>query len=795
MLKESVVLDPAWQFKEFPESARRIRDLDAGHWLDAVVPSSIYTCLEKAGLFSLADWSNQSCGSNWPDIKNWIFRKQFDVPPSLLEKERIEFVFEGLDTVAHIWLNDKLIGKTENMFIPHRFDIKLYLKQSSNTLYVKLISPLQHAGRLLHRYGTLGQSHLRRPESAYIRKSAYQFGSVFGPSLTGCGIVRPVRLEGSNIAAIENLHLRTIDCSQYDADIHVAVLVNQINHYDSPLQCRVTLSGGGLNLTQQLPLNENETSGSTVLHIERPFLWWPHGYGISCLYHIRADLLTENGQLLDSVEQDFGVRNLRIEPALEQPRFLVNGQHVHTKAADWLPVSMFPGTATPTDYEHLLKQAKECHINLLRVRADGFYEDSAFYQLCDRMGILVWQDFMFDNAYYPDRRWFLDIVEREARTVIKQLRNHACLALWCGNNNINRLHETHRLGNGRKFYGKPIFHKLLLELVHELDPDRLYIPTHSRHNDENQTLIANIPDIPSPPALESLPESRNSFRIVEKLSHSRDDLSKIAQSQLYDFLPPKTSEEYIWQSQVVQARWVKNAVEGFRIFDHFGGNCMLGLLNDYVLRISPSMLDFHKRPKALYYYAKHFFAAVLVAAFPDEATGELKAHIVNDSPSPVTGMLSCRLLDVEGNLLDFSEIPVSVSPFSKLTPRKLPHSLSRWQDPARSFLSVRLKNNEKLLAENTFFYYPDKEFNWPGVNIDIQVDTESDKPVWNVTLFSKTLVRDLQITPPRSANLSDNFLTLLPNETKNIQMTFDDTTPSIHTPIKLFSTNQSLNPS
>ena len=135
--------------------------------------------------------------------------------------------YNGLDTVAHIWLNEKLIGKTENMFIAHRFDIKPYLKESRNQLTIKFVSALHHADRLLHRYGTLGEHHLRDPRSVYIRKAQYQFGSDLGPSLAGCGIFRDVKIEGYNAATIENLHLRTIDCSQYDADIRVALELNR----------------------------------------------------------------------------------------------------------------------------------------------------------------------------------------------------------------------------------------------------------------------------------------------------------------------------------------------------------------------------------------------------------------------------------------------------------------------------------------------------------------------------------------------------------------------------------------
>jgi len=793
MQKEFLVLDSMWQFKEFPESVRRMRDLDAGHWMNATVPSSIYTCLQQAGVISIPGLGLNSEDLDWVDQKDWVFRKEFDVPASLLEKERIEIIFDGLDTVAHIWLNEKLIGKTENMFIGHRFDIKPYLKESRNRLYIKFVSALHHADRLLYRYGKLGDHYLRDSHSVYIRKAACQFGSNFGPSFVGCGIFRDVRIEGSNIATIQNLHLRTIDCNQHTADIRVALELNRISDYN--IKCRIAITGGGLNLEQELLFNENNETASTVLHIDRPFLWWPAGYGIPHLYHVNVELMTGDGQLLDAVSEDFGIRTIHIEKSSDKTECVVNGRSVHIKGADWMPLSLFPGTRT--DYEDLLKKAKTSHLNMLRVWAGGTYEDTEFYQLCDRMGILIWQDFMFDSAYYPDRQWFTDSVKDEVTAVIKQLRNYACIALWCGNNNIDHLHRRGKLGKGRKFYGKPIYHKLLPALVHELDPDRQYIPTHSNANSKNQTLVHQVPDISSPPCRTSLSiqtHDKESFGALEKLTCSNAILRKIAQSQIDEFHPPKNLSEYIWQSQVVQARLVQNAVEKARSVNPSGGGCMLGALNSFALSVNGAMLDAKRQPKALYYYARRFFAPVLVALFPDEQGGLIRAFVVNDTAWPVTGMLSCRMIAAKGEILDATKIPLRVSPFSKATAINLPKSLSKPDDPTRAFLSVCINNNDKTIAENTFFFCPDKHFHWPIADIDLQVSPNDEKNAWDVTLSSQVPVRDLQITPPQPADVSDNFLMLLPNEPKEIKLSFHGSPPPARIPLEIFSTNQACNP-
>ncbi|MHC5165695.1 MAG: glycoside hydrolase family 2 protein [Planctomycetota bacterium] len=345
---------------------------------------------------------------------------------------------------------------------------------------------------------------------------------------------------------------------------------------------------------------------------------------------------------------------------------------------------------------------------------------------------------------------------------------------------------------GRKFYGKLIYHKLLPGLINELDPDREYIPTDSNADPENQTPVYHVPAIPSPPCRTSLlaqVHDAESFAILEKLTRSKAALGKIALYQVDQFHPPHNLSEYIRQSQIVQARRIQAAVEKTRCHSDFGGS-MLGPLNSPALSVNAAMLDTRKQPKALFYYAQRFFASILVALLPDEKTETLKAFVVNDTASPITGVLSCRMIAANGEILDTTKIPLRVSPFSKAAAINLPKSLSTPDDPKRTFLSVRLKNNDKTLAENTHFFCPDKQFQWPTADIDLQITPNNENNAWDVTLTSKVPVRDLQITPPQPANISDNYLILLPNEPKEVRILYQGTPPPIRTPLEIFTTNQ-----
>jgi len=484
MPKELYDLTGEWEFREYPAHARRMRDLDGDDWLPTRVPSSIYTCLVGTGQIDPADLNARPAEYAHISRRPWIFRKTFDAPDTLLRCDRVELVFEGLDTIAHIWLNDKLIGKTDNMFIAHRFDVTSLLRAENNRLLVRFVPAEAHAERLMNRYGKLTEFYFGSPCRSYIRKAQYQFGWDWCPPLPGCGIFRPVRLEGVAGAAIEDLYVRTIDCNRNHADIAVALTLDTRTRMESqlhyPLVCRLSLTHGDMEIEQTLRFQPGRNSQSTIIRLDNPHLWWPNGYGRANLYRLKADLYCRD-EHIDRVAVNVGVRTIHLNRTTDRHgecfRFEINHQPVYIRGANWVPATIFPGSLTAGDYQTLLTAAAGANINMLRVWGGGYYEDDRFYELCDELGIMVWQDFMFACSHYPDRQWFLDAVKTEAAAVIKRLRSHPSLALWCGNNEIDWLHKTCQLGKGRKFYGKTIYHRLLDDSVSELDGRRDYIPT------------------------------------------------------------------------------------------------------------------------------------------------------------------------------------------------------------------------------------------------------------------------------------------------------------------------------
>ena len=794
-----------WQFKEYPASARRMRDLDGDDWMAAHVPCSIFTSLIDAGKIDRAKLLADPEDFQWVSDKPWVYKKTF-AAAELSDCDRVELVFDGLDTVANIWLNNKLIAKTNNMFIGHRFDVTGLLKPNGNCLLVKFTPAVEYGQGLMSRYGKLSEDYHSDPSRGYVRKAQCQFGWDWAPGLCGCGIFRPVRLEGTKKARIDNIHIRTIDCHENFADIRIAVRLAKIG--DDDINCKLTICGNESNIEQDLHFNGQEDFQSVVIRIDRPSLWRPKGYGQPHLYQFCAELFC-NGKTLDKKSRSFGIRmahlNRHKDEYGESFQFEINGQSVYAKGANWVPISLFAGAATEKDYEKLLTLAAEANINMLRVWGGGYYENDIFYELCDRLGIMVWQDFAFACAYYPDRSWFADEVKTEAAAVVRRLRNHPSIVLWCGNNEIDWIHSMGNLGTGKKFYGKNIYHKLLPAVLEQLDPDRDYISStplgrKKQHNQPDcgtvhqwqvwsgksptRQYICSDEDIPrfvaefgmqAAPAVETLKKfvPQDQWHIasatIEKHNYQMDGnaLLQFYISEL--FAPAGTVEEFVYLSQVTQARGVKKYVEHLRGHNFRNSGVLFWQFNESFPAISWSAVDHCQNPKALYYYARRFFSPVLTTvvmvpakqdSFVEPQLKPVRTALLNDRPEPLTCMLTCKLKDFAFNTLDEISGPVSIGAFGRHLSHELPKAFVQPAEPGRSFLHITAAEHGRIIAENSFFYLPDKYLSLPETRITTELEHVKGGK-WRVKLKAAAPVRDVQIIADPSIRLDDNFIDLL----------------------------------
>ncbi|MEE9370979.1 MAG: sugar-binding domain-containing protein [Sedimentisphaerales bacterium] len=807
MPKTSLDLTGKWQFKEYPLQARRMRNLDSADWLQTSVPCSIFNSLIEAGQIQRFELNTHPENFSWVSEKPWIYRKIFDVPAKLLNCDQVDLVFDGLDTIASIWLNGKLIGKANNMFIPFRFDVTQTLKLRNNSLLVKFEPAIHSAKKLMNRYTTFTESDFPNPHRVYIRKAQYQFGWDFCPALPGCGIWRPLRLEGTKEAKLAEVHIRTIDCNPNYADVKITAKLKTLKRKE--FLCKVNLSCAEQTIEHNLTFTPGEVSQSTVIRIERPYLWWPAGYGQQHLYQLDCQLLSGD-EVIAQTQKKIGVRMVKLNRSPdkhgEKFQFEINGQSIFAKGANWIPASILAGSLTSNDYQKLLHAAADANINMLRVWGGGYYETKEFYELCDQLGIMVWQDFMFACAYYADQQWFLTEVINEATTIIKQLRNHPCLVIWCGNNEIDWMHRTGKLGKGKKFYGKTIYHQLLPQLVTELDPDRDYIPTtpiaaDNNPNDPNSGTIhqwdiwsghqpvrqylcqpQNIPRFVTEFGLQSLPHIKTikNFCPIEQLRIGSFPIEKHnyqldGNSRLYRYVgdlfgTAENLEQLVYLSQITQARALKTYVEHLRAHNFRNSGVLFWQFNDCCPAISWSAIDSTYEPKAIYYYAKRFFSNLLIAVVTEwkkpkasslPTLQPLNVTVINDSNQPVTATLSCRLIDLFANLLDQVAIPFAIAPFSISALPKLPKEITSPAHPEKSCLHLLMEQNGKKIAENLFLYLPDKYIDWPELKINKRLLQITQKQ-WRLKLKSNAVAKDVQISTSVPAQFSDNFIDLIP---------------------------------
>ena len=410
-------LTGTWQF----------RQSGTEEWLKATVPGSVHTDLMALGLIPDPFVGDNERRVQWVAEEEWEYRYEFSVSPELLDKKYIRLICDGLDTLATVELNGHQLGHTANMFRRFQWNVKDLLRSEKNELKISFESVVRHAARK-QAVRTLSGVSAAIPGGPHIRKAPCHFGWDWGPKLPPAGIWKDIRLEAFDSARFSDVHLRQFhDKGKVKLKARLT-LENWIPGLSAIL--KVTAPDGEEQKVNG-PLLSSDNN-ALELDIESPHLWWPNGWGKQPLYHIQIQL-NNDMIILDEKQYQLGLRQIEL---LQEPdewgnsfTFVVNGKPLFAKGSNWIPADSFPARLNDTRLEHLIRSAAETHQNMLRVWGGGFYEDERFYDLCDRYGILVWQDFIFSCSVYPlDDPEFLKNVRIEIIENIRRLRHRASLA-------------------------------------------------------------------------------------------------------------------------------------------------------------------------------------------------------------------------------------------------------------------------------------------------------------------------------------------------------------------------------
>ena len=480
---EILSLNGRWQVKPASQAETE--------WLAAEVPGCVHTDLLAAGKIPDPFYRDNEQQVLWIGETDWVYRRTFHVDEVMLAEESVLLHCAGLDTLATVWLNSVELGRADNMFRTWEFDAKPHLQPGENELLIQFDSPLVYGQkkleeRYIHSWST---DHHKLPGGNYVRKAQCHFGWDWGPQLVTCGIWRNISIIAHSQSRLSDVHIQQNHEHETWVRLNVDVALEAETAVPTSVLCKILLDG------QEVLWEETVVEGKTAvfdLIIHDPQLWWPNGLGAQPLYDVQVTLLDAEKQTLDSWQKKIGLRTLELvrekDEWGESFHFACNGVPFFSKGANWIPADSFVTRLTDAHYTQLLQAAADTHMNMLRVWGGGIYEQDIFYELCDQLGICIWQDFMFACATYPTfDDTFMANVEQEVIENVKRLRHHASIALWCGNNELEQglvQDSWSPWGMSWEDYGK-LFDELMPELVAELDPETAYWPgsPHTPHDD------------------------------------------------------------------------------------------------------------------------------------------------------------------------------------------------------------------------------------------------------------------------------------------------------------------------
>ena len=763
-----------WEFK-------KVRDT---LWNLATVPGNIHSDLLENKLIEHPFIGNNEEKLQWISETDWDYKTTFLVDRKTLQKRHIELSFEGLDTYASVFLNDSLILKTNNAFREFQVEVKSILKAENELRIVfenTSISEDKEKNSLKY---TLPEGN-----RIFTRKAQFQYGWDWGPKLNTSGIWRPIKLTAWNDYKIENINI--IQNTLTDSIASLIVEIADSNFSKDVLNYEVYI-----NDTLQFQKPEKPEIPITI---KNPKRWWPHNLGEPYLYDIKV--VVRNGKtILDSVLVKKGLRTIDLitekDSIGESFYFKVNDVPVYAKGANYIPQNSMQNQVTNAHYEKLLNDVVDANMNMLRVWGGGIYENDIFYDLCDEKGILVWQDFMFACAMYPGDQAFLENVQEEATQNVKRLRNHASIALWCGNNENaegwNRWgwqadrseHEKEEIWS----YYLKVFDSILPNTVDKLTDTDYWesSPKYGRGNPKYkfegdahdwwiwhdaypfEHLEENVPRFMSEFGFQSFPSyeaikyinqsdlidiSTNSFQSHQK--HSRG-FQLIREYMERDFPVPEKAEDYVYMSQLLQAYGITKGIEAQRRAKPYNMGTLYWQLNDCWPVVSWSSIDFFGKWKALHYKAKHSFEDVLVSSKVENNI--LRTYVINDDFESHSGELSVKILDFEGNpLYQFSKSIILESNASQLQHQV---NLEAFKLDASKVVVVSNFNNSQSL----YYLVKPKELKLKQGDIEQKI-TKTDIG-FSIELSSKTLQKDVFLYSDEKGHFLDNYFDLLPNETK-----------------------------
>jgi len=782
----------------------------------ATVPGCVHTDLLEAGKIPDPYYRDNEDRLQWIGEVDWIYKRTFSLTARFLRYERIFLRCDGLDTLATITINSREIARTDNMFRSYEFEVGQVLRKGANTIEVRFDSTIPYIRRRQeeHPIPLRGGPHTIAGGN-WVRKEQCNYGWDWGPCLLTCGVWRSIRLVACDTTRLGDIYIK--QKHSRDGSVTLEVTAGLVEKENSvPAVARINVfrgekkgSGGAADIRDGKALLR--------LNIHNPDLWWPNGMGKQPLYNVKVDLFDKENNILDTATKRIGLRTLRLQRKKdkwgESFRFAINGVPFFTRGANWIPADTFASHLTDNDYTSLLESAAEVNMNMLRVWGGGIYESDIFYDLCDELGICVWQDFMFACAAYPAfDNAFMENVRAEAEDNICRLRHHPCIALWCGNNEIEQGWVGEEWGERRMSWSdySLLFDKLLPETVGRLDPERDYWPCSPHTPYENRENFNDdrwgdahlwnvwhgrqpfewyrtslhrfasefgFQSFPEPTTVYgyTAPQDRNIASYVME-HHQRSGIGNTTiMTYLLDwFRLPVNFGPTLWSSQILQGLAMKYAVEHWRRNMPRTMGALYWQLDDCWPVASWSSIDCNHRWKALHYMAKRFFSPLLVSGVEDTEKGDVEIYVTSDLTEACTGELSWELTTVDGKSRLNGKKQVEILPGKSRRVHALKCKRYIEEFGVRNLmLWLALSIDGETVSENFVSFARPKhlELLEPDITVEVSRD-EKDNAAITLTAEAPALWTWLELRGLQ-ARFSDNFFHLRPGRPVRVTVLTD----------------------
>ena len=801
----------------------------AGRDVPASVPGCVHTDLLAAGLIPDPYLADNEPALLWTGRCDWSYSRGFDVPADVPARRHVELCFDGLDTLATVLLNGVEVGRTRNMHRRYRFDVRPILRERDNELEVRFDAPVP---AMWERQAALGElpregcgSNPSLPFNT-LRKMACNTGWDWGPIVPTCGLWRGVRLEAWDAGRLGDVRPVVREASAGRAVLEVAAEV---------------VGTGTIRATLTPPDGGEPLISDSRFEILDPQLWWPVGHGGQPLYALSVELLGDGGEVLDERQHRVGLRTVTLDAAADagdapRPadalgegapmRLLVNGEPIYCKGANWIPDDCFPHRVGRDRYQRRIEQARDANMNMLRVWGGGVFESHNFYDICDELGVMVWQDFLAACAAYPEDAGTREEMEAEARDNVSRLTRHPSLVLWNGcNENLWAWYEWVYKGKtwpefiGDRGWGLHYYFETFPRVVAELAPATPYWPgspasgrtraefdlVDANANERGNRHVWNVWHGPGhylnylghfprfcsefgfhgpacwPTVERSTPPDHRRWDSPVMRLHNKNAVTDVGDGQdkttarmADDFVVPADAggfDDWLYLSQVMQARALTVGVGWFRSLFPWNNGALFWQLNDCWPCSSWSAVDGDGRAKPLLFAARRFFAPRVVHLGPRKPTevggwgedaGPLRAYLHNDAAEPWHATLRLRLMSYAGETLAELERDVGIAARSAAQ-ADVPDD---WPRRADSFLVAEADGGERAF----WWFAADKDAPMPPPRFKTTVEGNA------VTVTADTLLRDVCLFPDRlhpDAAANDACVTLLAGES----FTFDVTSP------------------